>query len=155
MGFWDKLFGKGTDGINQESISRDQMDLLWVDISALNILKATTGKGQVTHTVPDDQGGLRELQVTAEDIDWAERVNKLAEKASNASNCKNYTEAIGFYRKALRMAPGCDLYLMRIACCYANLGQPQKGIKYIERAAQISPENKRIQSNLVTLRKMI
>lgn len=155
MGFWAKLFGKGTDEINQESISRDKMDLLWVDVSALNVLKATIGKGQVTHSVPDDQGGVRELQVTAEDIDWAEKVNKLAEKASDASNSKNYAEAIGLYHKALIMAPGCDLYLMSIGCCYANMGQPKKGIKYIERAAKISPGNKRIQSNLIALRSIL
>lgn len=157
MGFLSKLFGtgKGPDETSAEPISQGRMVLLWMDPSGLRVLKASIGKEHVTSVVPDDRGGLRELQATVEDVEWAEQINRIAEKASSASNRGDYTEAIRLYREALKLAPGCDLYLMSIGCCYANIGEPRQGLKYLERAAQISPSNARIKSNLAALRNML
>ncbi len=176
MGFWARLFGKRArpaaraaasrprspsvpQSVPEEllaaPISRDRMDLLWMDPPALGILKITAGSSHGTVMVDDDQAGVRELQVTPEDIAWAEQVNVVAEQALAAGQQGRYQEAIRLYREALRLAPGCDLYLMSIGCCYANMGQPRAGLPYLERAAQISPANARIQRNLAGVRQAL
>jgi len=50
-----------------------------------------------------------------------EGVDKYAAAAEAAGSSDKHAEAIALYKKALDHAPGCDLYLMSIGCCYANL----------------------------------
>jgi tetratricopeptide (TPR) repeat protein len=91
-------------------------------------------------------------QYTPEDVDWAKKVNVYALKAEKASRAGKRQEAIALYKDALRLAPGCDLFLMSIGCCYANMGEVARGLQYLERAHEISPGQERITRNLVGVR---
>jgi predicted Zn-dependent protease len=53
-----------------------------------------------------------------------------------------------YYKKSLLLAPGGDLFLMSVGVCYVQLGEKERGIRFLKRAAQISPNNSRIQKNL-------
>jgi hypothetical protein len=44
---------------------------------------------------------------------------------------------------------------MSIGACYANMGQPPRGLPYLKRAAKINPHNERIQHNLAAVRQML
>ena len=86
------------------------------------------------------------------DAKWAVTVDAIAGVAVEASQRGDPRRAITYYGKALRLAPGCDLYLMSIGCCYANLGNATVGLRYLERAAEISPGRMRIRDNLASVR---
>jgi tetratricopeptide (TPR) repeat protein len=94
------------------------------------------------------------------DLLWMDREELAALRASlgkpdAASQDHHYAEAIRLYRQSLQQAPDCDLYLMSIGACYANMGKPARGLPYLKRAAKISPGNARIQHNLASVRQML
>jgi tetratricopeptide (TPR) repeat protein len=95
---------------------------------------------------------LLTVQFTEQDIEWARCVNEYAVKAEQSARAEQYQKAIDLYKDALRLAPGCDLYLMSIGCCYANNGDARRGLKYLERANEISPGEERIKRNLAGIR---
>jgi tetratricopeptide (TPR) repeat protein len=138
-------------------LTRQQMDLLWMDRNELAALKVSLGNLDVPASGPRDNGGVRvqKQDVTVRDIEWAERVMTIAEQAHAASQENDYAKAIENYRKALQQAPDCDLYLMSIGACYANMGQPARGLPYLKRAAKINPDDERIQHNLAVVRQML
>jgi tetratricopeptide (TPR) repeat protein len=138
-------------------LSRQQMDLLWMDRQALDILKRTLDSPGVEIFGPDDLGGIRDQKkdITLQDIEWAEKVLAIAEKAAAASQQQHFNLAIQLYQQALELAPDCDLYLMSIGCCYGNMGKPGQGLPYLEKAARINPANTRIQTNLAAVRRMV
>ena len=137
-------------------LTRPQMDLLWMDREELAALKASLENPGLPASGPRDNGGVstQKKDITIRDIQWAEKVMIIAEQAAAASRRKDYAKAIGLYRKALKHAPDCDLYLMSIGACYANMGQPSRGLPYLKRAAKISPKNARIQANLIAVKRM-
>jgi len=138
-------------------LTRRQMDLLWLDRTELATLKASLGKptAAVAGSNGHGGGGDRKEDITIRDIEWAERVMAVAEQAAAASQEDDYAKAIELYRQALQQAPDCDLYLMSIGACYANMGQPARGLPYLKRAAKINPNNARIQGNLASVRHML
>jgi len=132
------------------------MDLLWMDRTGLAVLKASLGNPSVAVLGVNHKGGIHEQQqVTTQDIEWAEHLMGIAELAAAASQRGDSAKAIRLYKEALEQAPDCDLYLMRIGCCYGNLRKPREGLPYLERAAAISPNNARIRSNLAGIKQML
>jgi tetratricopeptide (TPR) repeat protein len=119
--------------------------LLWMDPAALNLLVNS-------FTVIHEGSQLIEVQYSEHDIQWAKRVNEYAVRAEQAGRASQFQQAIELYKAALRLAPGCDLYLMSVGCCYANLGDLRRGLNYLERANEISPGQKRITQNLQGIR---
>src|ERR1035441_771422 len=95
--------------------------LLWMDPNTLGLLANS-------HTLIQEGNQLVEAQFSTEDINWARRVNEYALKAEQAGKMDQHQRAIELYKDALRLAPGCDLYLMSIGCCYANLGDLRRGL---------------------------
>jgi tetratricopeptide (TPR) repeat protein len=91
-------------------------------------------------------------EVTAQDIEWAIRVDAIAGEAEDAFKRGDVLDAIERYRNALREAPGCDVYLMSIGTCFAELGALRDAVRYFERASQISPQNAQIARNLASAR---
>jgi len=138
-------------------LTRRQMDLLWMSREELAALKASLGNLDLPASDPRGNGGVRaqKQDVTIRDIEWAERVMTIAEQAAAASQGHDYAKAIELYRQALQQAPDCDLYLMSIGACYANMGKPARGLPYLKRAARINPNNDRIQHNLTSVREML
>jgi len=136
---------EGDDELKAEPISKERMLLLWLDPE---ILAENTA-------IVDPFSELENFILTAQELEWVRQVDKFAKKASVACQNGNYEEGIHFYLEALKFAPGCDLYLMSIGCCYANMGQPEKGLAYLERAHEISPQKERITKNLKALKEML
>jgi tetratricopeptide (TPR) repeat protein len=140
-----------------EHLTRQQMDLLWLDRTGLAIVKASLGNPNVAVVGSDDIGGVRDQKkdLTVQDIEWAEKLIAIAEQAASASQRGDYEKAVQLYKRALEQAPECDLYLMSIGCCYGNMGKPREGLPYLERAAKINPNNARIQNNLAAARQVL
>jgi tetratricopeptide (TPR) repeat protein len=159
MRLFDWLFGRDRSLMSPETkrLTRQQMDLLWMDRSGLAIVKASLGNPNIAVVGSDYTGGIcdQKKDITVQDIEWAEKVMAIAEQAAAASQRDDYAKAIQFYKQALQQAPECDLYLMSIGCCFANMRKPREGLSYLERAAKINPNNARIQSNLAGIRQML
>ncbi len=144
-------------------LSRKRMNLLWVGPVQLELFK-TMAKGvyqtvAVETLASDEPTPAADLvkaiaqqisagQVTAEDIAWAIRVDAVAGEAEEAFKRGDVLEAIERYRDALQDAPGCDVYLMSMGTCHAELGALRDAVRYYERATQISPRNVQIARNL-------
>jgi tetratricopeptide (TPR) repeat protein len=131
------------------SISRDRMALLWMEEGQLEGLSGAVSLG-VGDIFVDDflTGGTKRLTVTSEDVEWSKLVFKIAARADAAARQRDFPAAIEFYKEALALAPGADIYLMSIGCCYGNMGLPEKGIPYLRCAQRISPASERIRNNL-------
>jgi len=156
MGLFGQLFGRKSSTARKD-LTRGQMDLLWMDRSGLAVMKASLTNPDVAVVGADGAGGVRDQKkdITVEDISWAEGVMTIAEQAGAASKREDYAKAIKLYKQALQQAPECDLYLMSIGSCFANMGKPREGVSYLERAAKVNPNNARIQNNLAVLRQML
>lgn len=118
--------------------------LLWMDPATFAAPNARTMVQVGNHLI--------EAVFSPQDIEWARAVSEYAVKAEQAGRAHRHQEAVEFYRKALKLAPGCDLYLMSIGCCYANMGNVRRGLRYLERAYEISPNEERIKRNLLGVR---
>lgn len=121
--------------------------LLWRDPATLGLFAAPN-----TRTMVQVGNRVIEAVFSPQDIEWARAVSEYAVKAEQAGRGDRHQEAIEFYKKALKLAPGCDLYLMSIGCCYANMGNVRRGLRYLERAYEISPNEERIKRNLLGVR---
>ncbi|MDR0835580.1 MAG: tetratricopeptide repeat protein [Tannerella sp.] len=140
--------------LQAEPVSRKRMDLLWLDTKTLHQLEQPVAQHGVITVTMGDNSNLRDHEITQEDYDWAKGIQQIIEEAFSAGQRGNHKMAIVHYKKALELAPGCDLFLMSIGSGYAHLGQKAKALKYLEKAAQISPGNSRIRNNLNNVRKM-
>lgn len=162
MGFLSNLFGgnKADSVANDEDnlflqaepISRKRMDLLWLDPPRLSPLIGPLKEHNSISITLGDKTELREHEITLDDYQYAKQVETIVDKAFNAAERKDYKEAIKWYKEALKIAPGCDLFLMSIGVGYTQLGNKKRGISYLERAASISPGNTRIKDNLKNAR---
>lgn len=159
MGFLRDLFGKKNGDISSsleedstflqaEPISRKRMDLLWLDPPRLAQLETPLIQYKVITVTMGDSSNLRDHEFTMEDFQWAKQVEQIVNKAFTAGQRGKYREAIQHYQNALKLAPGCDLFLMSIGVSYAQLGQKERAVQYLQRANQISPTNMRIVDNL-------
>lgn len=150
--------GEDTAFLQAEPISRKRMDLLWLDPPRLAQLKHPIAQAAAHHKVAivtlGDSSNLRTHEITHDDFEWAKEVEQVVNKAFTSGQRGDYRKSIQHYKKALDLAPGCDLFLMSIGVGYSNLGQKAKAVQYLERAAQISPGNSRIRDNLNNARRM-
>ena len=148
-------------------LSRKHMNLLWVGPAQLEVFKSIA-KGAYANVAVESLASdeptpaadlfktvarqVSEGQVTAKDIAWAIQVDAIAGEAEDAFRRGDVLDAIERYRDALQAAPGCDVYLMSMGTCYAELGALRDAVRYFERAAQISPQNAQIARNLAGAR---
>jgi tetratricopeptide (TPR) repeat protein len=130
------------------------MDLLWLDPPRLAQLEPPLIQHGVVSVVIGDNSNLREHEITVDDFQWVKNVERVVDEAFSAGQRGNHEESIRHYKNALELAPGCDLFLMSVGASYAHLGQKARAIRYLERAAQISPGNTRIRDNLANARRM-
>jgi len=144
---------KNDELLNFKPISRKRMDLLWLDPPRLSQLgKSLAQNNIISITIKDDFGKERTNEITQEDFLWAKKIEKIVDKAFSAGQKGDFKKSVKYYEKALKLAPGCDLFLMSIGVAYVQLGEREKGIQYLEKAAEISPGNNRIRENLVHAR---
>ena len=140
--------------LTAEPISRKRMALLWLDPQHLNqVGEKIATYGTITVTMGDNTS-LADYEISQEDYEWAKKIESVVDDAFSAAQRRDHKSALQYYKKALDLAPGCDLYLMSIGSSYAHLGQKSIAIKYLERAAHISPGNHRIQNNLSNVKHM-
>jgi hypothetical protein len=148
-------------------LARKRMNLLWIGPAQLEVLEAVA-KGAYANVAVESLASdeptpaadlfktvarqVTEGQITADDIAWALRVDAMAGEAEDAFRRGDVLDAIERYRDALQEAPGCDVYLMSMGTCYAELGALRDAVRYFERAAQISPQNAQIARNLAGAR---
>ncbi|MDR1169556.1 MAG: hypothetical protein LBK97_01815 [Prevotellaceae bacterium] len=162
MGIFDFLKKKENTVADEDAvylqavpITRKRMDLLWLDpprLAQVQQLVAQHG-GAVTVRMGDNSE-LRDHEITQEDITWAKQIEPVVDRAFAAVRNNDHRGSIRYYKRALELAPGCDLFLMSIGSGYAFLGQKKKALAYLERAAAISPGNSRIRNNLNEVRRM-
>jgi Tetratricopeptide repeat len=148
-------------------LARKLMNLLWIGPAQLEVLEAVA-KGAYANVAVESLASdeptpaadlfktvarqVGEGQITADDIAWALRVDGMAGEAEDAFRRGDVLDAIERYRDALKEAPGCDVYLMSMGTCYAELGALRDAVRYLERAAQINPQNAQIARNLAGAR---
>jgi tetratricopeptide (TPR) repeat protein len=145
---------RGLADLTAKPIPRERMDLLWLNPDEFDLVGLAAAE-QHQVIIGPEKGGPRRLTVTSGDLDWARRVDKVAAKAVQASSERDYAGAIKFYRQALKLAPGADIYLMSIGSCYANMRRTRKALAYLKRAHEISPQNERIRRNLRALEALL
>jgi hypothetical protein len=148
-------------------LARKLMNLLWIGPAQLEVLKAVAKAAYANVAVETPASAeptpaadlfktvvrqVSEGQVTAADVAWAIRVDAMAGEAEDAFRRGDVLDAIERYRDALQEAPGCDVYLMSMGTCYAELGALRDSVRYFERAARISPQNAQIARNLAGAR---
>ncbi len=114
-------------------------------------IEARTGNAEADRLLKVVSDGLDDGTITLQDIEWAQGIDALAVEAEGQAAGQDMIGAIDTYRKALAAAPGCDVYLMSIAVCYANLGFTREAVAYLRRANQINPASERIKRHLDTL----
>ena len=146
MGIFRKLFRSGAwpeeddkpDArerriVARRPIPRERMKLLYTSSSLLR----GADEGRLSIGV---DGTSRNY--SRRDVAWALRVTELAARAEKASD----SEAIHLYFRALELAPGCDLYLINVGLRYAGMGNSDKGLFFLRRAAEItSPSSWKLQ----------
>ena len=137
--------------LTAKPMSRAKIDLIWADpIKLEKIAAEVNARGGKAHVEFYDaaDNDRREHDYTTEDIQWAKQIEKIIDIAYGAGRQGRFEESIKYYKKALVKAPGGDLFLMSIGVAYIQLGQKDLGVRYLERAAAISPNNGRIRRNL-------
>jgi len=96
----------------------------------------------------DGSGREVPCHLTGEDHRWAESLAPLQDRAQAEASIGNLEGVVAAYREGLRRAPGSDLFLMSLGVAYLQLGEVERGLRFLERAAEISPRNERIRANL-------
>jgi tetratricopeptide (TPR) repeat protein len=91
---------------------------------------------------------LETFTITREDLAWARALQQDLNQADRAALEGDYATAITRYLKVLASAPGADFILMSVGTCWCHLGNVLRGIRWLERAAEISPASTRIRANL-------
>jgi tetratricopeptide (TPR) repeat protein len=144
--------------LREEPITGELRDLIWLGDDSLAVImkQLQAGTSPETIAIPDANGIVTHLlQSKMETIEWVRGINRVAAKAVGAGDRRNAADAIKFFRESLKLAPGCDLFLMSLGVCYAASGQRKKGIAYLRRAAEISPHNARIKKNLEDVKLLV
>jgi hypothetical protein len=134
--------------LTAEPISRKRMDLLWLDPPHLAHVGQLLAQQQVITITMGAGSAVQDHEITREDFEWAKRIERIVDKAYSAGQDGRFPDGIRLYKEALRQAPGCDLFLMSIGVGRAQIGEKARGIRFLERAVQISPGNMRIRKNL-------
>lgn len=142
------LFHNDDKYLTAKEIDRKRMYLLWLDPPTLGGLEQPIRqRGKVC--VEFKPG--KEYEIDMNDYIWAKEIEAVVDKAYAAGQKQDFKTSIEFYKKALDLAPGCDLFLMSIGTCFANLGNKELAVRYMKRASEISPDNNRIRQNLQRL----
>lgn len=170
MGLWQRLFCGRSGAKNPkrteeetierdlaaESISKTRMDLLWLSESSIRLMETSIRAGRKDiHVVAGSSADAGIADTTLEDIAWVNEVYAAVEGASAAVGHKDFRRAIRLYRKALELAPGCDQWLNSIGSCYAMMGRPDIGVRYVQRAYEVTAQKARIGANLQNVRAML
>jgi tetratricopeptide (TPR) repeat protein len=137
--------------LNATPIPKARMELIWLDPPKLEDLAKKvkkSGGALIAEYYDAADNDRREYETTSDDIVWAKKVEKIIDKAWAAAQAGQLDEAIKYYKQALVLAPGGDFFLMSIGVAYVQLGEKERGIRFLERAVQISPKNGRIRRNL-------
>jgi len=83
----------------------------------------------------------------------AGEIHKLKESVEygqkgDAAAGSSMSQAASMYKKAIEANPYNSLALLSHGVAVANLGNLREGIKWVEKALQVDPENERIRNNL-------
>lgn len=157
---WNGIHGWGEaprkpDGSDEDrvyleapSLEPKRAALLQLDAARLKALAgALPASGSHTFTL-DSEGRPLTFSFARGDLEWAARVAEVLDQADALGNQKRFKEAIGAYKEGLRSAPGFPILLMSLGVCYFRIGDRKKGLRYLERAAELSPRDPRIRKNL-------
>ncbi len=96
---------------------------------------------------------LRKL--SAEELESLECSVKALKKADELSESDQMNEAAAAYKEAFEHNPYNDLALMSYGCALANTGDVHEGIRWVEKALQVNPDNDRARRNLEGMRNLI
>jgi len=146
MGIFEKLFKKETSSFLSplswnERRAVSNLNPLMYDV----VMKEKRGE-PVPTVVTDDETPftiLRKLPVA--DIEILMQSVEYSMKADKAVDSR---EQMQLYRKAAELNPYNDLALMSYGCAAANDGNLREGIKWVEKALKVNPDNARARRNL-------
>jgi tetratricopeptide (TPR) repeat protein len=149
-GMMSRLFGKKKPAFLSSLRLEDR-----VAISNLNplvyemIIKEKKGE-DTPMVITDDETTLALLRkLTVSDLETLSESVKHSMKADNSSNP---SEQASLYRRAASLNPYNDLALMSYGCALANQGNLREGIKWVEKALKVNPNNERALRNLHGMR---
>jgi len=145
---YNQIDGPDQENLKAKPIPKKRMLLLYLDLPRLNQIARALEKDESIDVLMGDSSEQKTWKITREDLLWLVEVGPLAEKAYQDAKNGNTIQALHGYKQALKLSPGCDLYLMNVGAAYAMLDQKEKAVAYLERAAAISPGNSRIQEAL-------
>jgi len=93
--------------------------------------------------------------LSPEELESLECSVKALKKADALSESDQMNEAAAAYKEAFEHNPYNDLALMSYGGALANTGDVHEGIRWVEKALQVNPDNDRARRNLEGMRNLI
>lgn len=143
----EKASGEDRIFLEAPALEPKRAALLQFDAARLKAMVAMLPPGG-THVLAQNGGaGMERFTFAREDLEWAARIAEVLDQADALGNQKRFQEAIGAYKEGLRSAPGFPILLMSLGVCYFRIGDKKKGLRYLQRASELSPNDPRIRKN--------
>jgi predicted Zn-dependent protease len=156
MGFFNSFFGKkAAEAAFLSALSgRERLSVANLSPMAYRaIAMEKAGKSielqGVDRTILDF---LRRLSV--DELGSLEKSVKALIRADELSEADRMKEAATAYREAFEHNPYNDLAMMSYGCALANSGEVKEGIRWVEKALQVNPDNDRARRNLAGMRSL-
>lgn len=146
-----KKMGKGGQAVkgflspltNKEKVAVSNLNPLIYDA----VIKEKSGQGPQVIV----EGGADKLLKKLE-VDDIRRLKESVELGKKGQACRNMTEAAEYFGKAIEVNPYADLALMSYGCAIANTGRLREGIKWVEKAVAVNPDNVQARQNLQAMK---
>jgi len=113
------------------------------------VISEKQGKPMATIIVDDDTTLTILRRLCIEEIQTLERSVQCSLKADRSPSP---SEQAKLYHEAATVNPFNDLALMSYGCAIANQGNLREGIRWVEKALKVNPENERARRNLQGMR---
>ena len=125
----------------------EKRQLLEFNAAALRMERTARSQGtSITFSDTDAKGQLLN-RLSDRELAELERIRTLYDRADGSSG----PEAIALYREVSQSAPWDEICLMSIGVEYAQVGQFDQAIEWLEKAAQVNPSNTRVRDNLMAV----
>lgn len=126
---------------------QEKRQLLEFNATTLRMERMARSQGtSVTFSDTDSRGQLLK-RLSDTELAELERMRTLYDQADASSG----PQAIALYQEVSELAPWDEVCLMSIGVEYAQAGQFDKAIEWLEKATQLNPSNTRVRDNLMAV----